>query len=52
MMRYVEVCERARAKETYYVMKQLAFFFVTNATHMVEAPQYPGVPCEARKFSK
>ena len=51
MMRYVEVCELlARAQETYYVMKQLAFF-VTNATNMVEARQHPRVPCEAHKFS-
>ena len=52
MMRYVEVREQlARTQETYYIMKQLAIFFVTNAMNMVEVRQHPRVPCEALKFS-
>ena len=56
-MQFVEVCELlARAKERYYIMKQLAICFVTGAVSMVksflsEAQQHPGVPCEALKFS-
>ena len=57
MMQYVEVWDLlGSAQEAYYIRKQLAIFFVTNATDMVEsflsgARQYPEVPGKALKFS-
>ena len=54
-MQYVEVCELlARTQETYYIMKQLAFFCDKRnvvESFLSEARQHPEVPCEALKFS-